>query len=136
MSVFRTTVKSLVVSAAAFLLGTAAVAQPANTGEVLPQAHKSLDCASCHGTDTTNIPPNDACLKCHGPMEKLIASPGSTHPIPITRRTGVKAFLAVRATSNTRSRRSTARPATRTKITALVNFDHPEGVAGTAAPSP
>lgn len=76
MSVFRTTVKSLVVSAAAFLLGTAAVAHPANIGEVLPQAHKSLDCASCHGTDTTNIPSNDACLKCHGPMEKLIASTG------------------------------------------------------------
>lgn len=51
-------------------------AQASETPEkaVLNEAHKSLECAVCHGTTSPqNQPANDACLACHGSFDALVA---------------------------------------------------------------
>lgn len=58
---------------AAGLAAMVASAGAAEVTTVLPAAHKSFSCETCHAGAEGNMPKNETCLKCHGPMKDLVA---------------------------------------------------------------
>lgn len=63
-------IRAAVLAAALSFATTLSAAEPK---AVLPEVHKAFECATCHGADSpVNIPDNQACLACHGPMEQLV----------------------------------------------------------------